>query len=456
MAEHERRTSSAGELERSLGFLSALTIGIGTMVGAGIFVFPGVAAGSAGPAAMVSFAIGAVIALLVALPASELATAMPESGGAYYFVSRSLGAFTGTLVGLVQWMGLIFASAFYLVGFAYYLVDVLKGLFHWEVSAVVIIACVTALALTVLSITGTRNTGNLQNGIVVALLVLLGVFFTYGILNAFGVLGPPRLPERFAPFGYGAVLETAALVFTSYLGFVQIANVAGEIRKPARNLPRAMIGSVLVVGTLYVVTMFVSTSVFGSERLSRVGETALVEVARVLMGPVGGALILGGGLLATLSSANASILSSSRSVYALGRDRLVPPGLSRVSDRFATPVRSLVATGVPIALLTLLGRVELLAEVASVLHLLIYGLLCLALIALRRRDPDWYRPSFRMPGYPWVPVLGAVSSFGLIAFVQRESFYVSVGVLVAAACWFGLYGRGTVLESPSSSNDEDR
>lgn len=204
---------------------------------------------------------------------------MPESGG-YHFVSRSFGAFAGTLVGLAQWMGLIFASAFYLVGFAYYLLDVLEALFHWEVSAVVVIACVTALALTVLSITGTRNTGNFQNGIVMALLVLLAVFFTYGILNALGVLGPPRLPERFAPFGYGAVLETAALVFTSYLGFVQIANVAGEIRNPARNVPRAMIGSVLVVGTLHVVTMFVSTSVFGSERLSRIGETETTRISR--------------------------------------------------------------------------------------------------------------------------------------------------------------------------------
>ena len=104
-----------GELERSLGLPQALAIGIGTMVGAGIFVFPGLAAGEAGPAAMLSFAIGAVIALLVALPTSELATAMPESGGGYYFISRSLGGLFGCMVGIGQWLGLVFASAFYLM-----------------------------------------------------------------------------------------------------------------------------------------------------------------------------------------------------------------------------------------------------------------------------------------------------------------------------------------------------
>jgi APA family basic amino acid/polyamine antiporter len=113
-------TEEGTELERSIGLKGGVAIGVGTMIGAGIFVFPGLAAGNAGPAAAGSFAIGAVIALLVALPASELATAMPKSGGGYYFISRALGALPGAVVGISIWLGLVFATAFYLVGFGNY------------------------------------------------------------------------------------------------------------------------------------------------------------------------------------------------------------------------------------------------------------------------------------------------------------------------------------------------
>ena len=120
-------TESQGELERTVGLAGAVTIGTGTMIGAGIFVFPGLAAGRAGPAAAISFSIGAVIALLVALPTSELATAMPKSGGGYYFISRGLGTLPGAIVGIGLTFGLIFATAFYLVAFGEHAAAILVG-----------------------------------------------------------------------------------------------------------------------------------------------------------------------------------------------------------------------------------------------------------------------------------------------------------------------------------------
>lgn len=434
-------TARKSELERSLGLRAALTIGIGTMVGAGIFVFPGLAAGRAGPAAMLSFALGALIALLVALSASELATAIPRSGGAYYFVAEGLGRFPGALVGISQWLGLIFASAFYLTGFGSYVLRLLQEFGLSFSQSGVFIALVAAVLLTAVNITGTENMGRLQNGIVLTLLVILVVFLGYGILSALGVIGESSLPETFMPFGVSPVFSTTALVFTSYLGFVQIANVAGEIRRPGRNLPWAMVGSVLVVGLLYVATIFVSTTVFGNEKLASLGQTAIVEVARTLFGRFGAIVLLGAGLLATLSSANASILSSSRSVYALGRAHIAPPAISTISEQFSTPYYSLLATGIPIALLTLLGRVETLAEVASFLHLIIYGLICVTLLWLRRRSPEWYEPEFRAPGYPWLPGVGALVSFGLIAFMEPLSMIIGAAVLLLAAVWYWSYAR---------------
>lgn len=430
-----------GELERTIGLPGALAIGVGTMVGAGIFVFPGLAAGEAGPAAAVSFAIGAVIALLVALPTSELATAMPASGGGYTFVRQGLGELVGALVGLSLWSGLVFASACYLVGFGHYATAVLAEVGLQLPGVVAPLALVAGGLLTGLSVTGTQNAASLQNVVVGLLVTILVGFLLYGGLDALGVFGRQRVPEALVPFGWGPVFTTAALVFTSYLGFAQVATVAGEIKQPSRTLPRAMVGSVLLVGVLYVATVLVATSTFGAGRLATFAETAMVEVARSLLGPAGAVALLGAGLLATLSSANASILSSSRMVYALGRDRLLPAWVGQINLRFGTPHVALVLAGGPTLALVALGRTELLAEVASLLHLIMYGLICVVLIVLRARAPDWYAPTFRSPGHPVLPALGALASFGLIAFMAPASQLTGLAVLALAWAWQATYRR---------------
>jgi len=434
------------ELERTIGLVGGLAIGIGTMIGAGIFVFPGIAAGDAGPAAALSFAIGGGIAMLVALPASELATAMPRSGGGYFFVSRSLGSAAGAVVGLGLWLGLVFAAAFYLVGLGNYVAALLAEVgLALPFDPIVPVGIAFAVGLTILSLGGTDNTAALQNAVVGILLVVLTVFLTFGVLDAAGVFGGTTVPEEFFSRGHLPVLSTAALVFTSYLGFAQVATVAGEITMPSKNLPRAMVGSVLVVTVFYVVTVFVATSAFGAETLGTLGETAMVEVAREFLGLGGAVAILFAGLLATISSANASILSASRTVYALSRDALLPRRASTLNRRYGTPHVALFAAGGPILVLVATGQVEVLAEVASFLHLIMYGLICVALLVLRRRDPDWYDPGYTIPGYPLLPVAGAVASFALVAFMQPASIGIGAGIMVVALVWFRYYAADVEL-----------
>ena len=435
------------ELERTIGLVGGLAIGIGTMIGAGIFVFPGLAAGNAGPAAALSFAIGGVIALLVALPASELATAMPRSGGGYYFVSRSMGTAYGAVVGLGLWLGLVFASAFYLVGLGHYAAAVFTEIgIGLPVSPVIPLGLLFAVGLTALSIAGTENTAKIQNAVVGILLVILTLFLTYGSLDAVGIFGRETAPETFFAEGYPPVLSTAALVFTSYLGFAQVATVAGDIQKPSRNLPLAMVGSVIVVTVFYVVTIFVATSAFGATQLESFGETAMVEVAREFVGLPGAVAILIAGLLATFSSANASILSASRTVYALSRDALLPRRASTINLRYGTPHVALLAAGGPIFLLVATGQVEVLAEVASFLHLIMYGLICVAVIILRRRSPNWYEPSYRMPGFPALPAVGAAASFGLVVFMQPASIVVGIAVMAVSYLWYRYYAGDVELK----------
>lgn len=446
----EATITDESELERTLGLTGGLAIGIGTMIGAGIFVFPGLAGAEVGTAATASFAIGGVIALLVALPTSELATAMPKSGGGYYFISRGLGTLAGTVVGLSLWLGLVFATAFYLVGLGLYVLDALAeiGISIGGRPGILVsgIAVAAGAGFTVLNVTGTENAAKLQNGIVALLLSMLAAFLGFGLLEVFGIVDANTPPGEAANvWEVVPIMSVAALVFTSYLGFAQVATVAGEMKKPGRNLPLAMVGSVLIVTVMYVITIFVATSVFTQDALAAAGETAMVEVGRQLLGVGGALVIISGGLLATMSSANASILSTSRAIYGVSKDALLPREASRINLKYGTPHVALGMAGGPVIVLAATRQVQLLAEVASFLHLLMYGLLCVALLAIRRDEPEWYDPDFRVPGGPVIPIAGALASFGLIAFMDGRSIAVGAAVILVTAGWYFYYARDVTL-----------
>jgi amino acid transporter/nucleotide-binding universal stress UspA family protein len=444
------------ELAKDLGPLAALTIGVGTMIGAGIFVLPGRAISDAGSLAVVSFVLGGAIALLTALSASELGTAMPKSGGAYFYVNRALGPLFGSVAGWSNWMGLAFASAFYMVGFGEYIRSIagLSGgivLGPIALSWVKIVALLGAAAFTLVNYVGAKETGRLQNVIVVILVAILAVFTTVGALRA----EPANLP---ASMGLGPMFATTGLIFVSYLGFVQITSVAEEIKEPGKNLPRAVIGSVLIVTVIYALVLVVMSAAVEQGFIAGLpgDQIAVVEVARLLLGPLGAIAMLIGGLLATASSANASILASSRINFAMGRDRIVTPDLNQIHARFGTPYRSIALTGGFILLFIFIAPIDILASMGSVLHLVIYGLLNIALIVMREADVEGYEPSFEVPLYPITPIVGAVVSFALIGvFVTADPTIplpggLSLGVVVLASAafvafamgWYLLYARG--------------
>mgnify|MGYP005820103601 CR=1 FL=1 len=446
--------NSQSTLSRTITLRVAISIGVGIMIGAGIFVFPGIASGQAGPAAILSFLLAGAIALIVALCTAELATAMPASGGGYYFVSRTFGPFWGMLIGVGQWIGLVFASSFYLYGFASYLIEMLQESGYELGEPMILISLAAGLILTIINILGTKSAGRLQNTIVLTLTGILTLLFLYGLLQALGFIGETKLPEPFAPKGLSPVVGVSALIFTSYLGFVQIATVGGEIINPQRNLPRALVGSVLIVTSLYILALFVSNSVLSAAELEKFGETAMVEVARSLIGNIGALIVLFAGLLATLSSANASILSSSRTIYALSNDGLVPRWVSSIHERFGTPHRAIFLVGLPIIGVLFIGNLEVLAETASLLHLVIYGLICGCVLKLRRNRPVWYVPGFKTPGFPVIPIIGLLASFALIFFMQKLSLLLGGGVLLISTLFYLIYARGKTLQNPSPPHIE--
>ncbi|WP_435181812.1 amino acid permease [Halorussus sp. AFM4] len=435
------------ELAKDLGPLAALTIGVGTMIGAGIFVLPGEAAAAAGPAVALSFVVGGVIAMFTAMSASELGTAMPKAGGSYYYVNHALGPLFGSIAGWGNWMGLAFASAFYTLGFGEYLATFLPmpavPLGPLVLSPNQVGALAAGVFFVTVNYVGAKETGRLQNVIVVTLVAILTVFSVLGMLQGDFSTLRPFFPEETG--GAAAVLPATALVFVSFLGFAKITTVAEEIKNPGRNLPLAVIGSVAIVTLMYAVIMVVLMGVINWDALGA-SATPVLDVARIAFGRVGLAaagvgLLTFAGLLATASSANASILASSRINFAMGRDRLVSPWLNQIHERFTTPYRSIAITGAIIVAFILVGDVKTLAKAGSVLHLIVYGLLNLALVVMRESDAPEYDPDFRVPLYPVVPVLGAASSFGLIAFMKPIEITLALLFVAGGVVWYFVYAR---------------
>lgn len=419
------------ELGRELGLWEATAIGLGTMIGGGIFVLPSIAAEQAGPASAISFAIGGFVSLLTALSVSELATAMPTAGGAFYYIDHALGDFAGTVVGVIMWVGIVFAIGFYCIGFARYLT-----FFHGELP-VRLAAGLLAGALAFVNCCGASESGTLQEVIVYTLVGLILVFVVAGI--------PQVSAERLQPFnpeGISAVIATTGTVYVTFIGFQVIATAGGEIENPRRNLPLSMVISVVVPTLLYIAVMLVSTGVLPLEDLAG-SPIPVADVARSIFGWIGGLLMTLGAVLATASSANASILSAGRISFSMGGE-ILTPWLAAKHDGLATPVRALVVTAAAsLALIGLGVGLATLAEVAGFLYLVTYGLVHVALIHYHRTGERTYQPAFEVSGrlYPLVPIVGIISSLFVMIQMRPLVIGLGLGVIVLSVLWYAVYVR---------------
>jgi len=439
-------SSDGGELERTLGFLEAMTLGGGTMIGAGIFILPGIAARNAGPASSISYAIAGLVALLAALSLSELATGMPIAGGSYHYVNRALGGLFGAIVGWGMWTGLMFASAFYMVGFGQYIV----GPIPWLDGRHFVIALgLFGLALLIgVNYYGTDESSALQNVMIGTETAIVLVFVAVGLF----FIDTANLTP-FAPTGPAGIIGTTGIVFVSFLGFEIIATVAGEIKDPSRTIPLSMILSVVSVTLLYVLVMLVSTGVVPIDVLGD-SPIPVSDVAEVSMGTIGVAGIAFAAIIAAISSSNSSILAASRVIYAMGRDGLMSEWFNESHDRFYTPHRAILATGGVTALLILLGLgvetiIALLAEAASFSFLVAYLLVHVSLVVFRRADPDEYEPTFELPGalYPLVPILGVLLTVVVISQMATIIIVIGSGIIGLGIVWYVTYARTRTVGS---------
>lgn len=427
------------KLKKELGLLDIIAISTGSMISAGFFLLPGIAAQQAGPSVFLAYLFAAFLIMPAMFSMAELSTATPKAGGGYFFIDRSLGPMFGTIGGVGNYLAVILKTAFALVGIGAY-----AALF-FEVP-VKLTALVAGFVFMVMNILGVKKASGLQKVFVFILLVILVLFMAEGLREIFLTPDRDQYLGNFTPFlpeGFGALMSTTGLVFVSYLGLTQIASMAEEIKDPERNIPLGLILSLAITTVIYVAGVFVMVAVIPPQELWQdlaPASTAASRVASLVSSETGVLLIVVAAASAFASTGNAGLMTASRFPLAMARDGLFPGVFTRIG-RFNTPVVSVVVTSAILFFIILVLTETNIARMASSFLLLIFILINASVIVMRKSRIEAYDPGYHSPFYPWMQVFGIITSFFLIIYLGWGPGLFTMGIAALSALWYWYYAR---------------
>lgn len=446
-------------LKRALGWASLMALGIGGIIGAGIFVLTGTAAANyAGPGVTISFLLSGIACAFVALCYAELAALIPVSGSTYTYTYITLGEIFAWIIGWNLVLEYAAGAATVAVGWAGYFNRVMQGfgiaippqfttayfvssgeqglhgLFNVPAAAII-------LLLTALLVRGTSES-TVFNNVIVAIkvtVVLFVIFFGAGHVQTAN--WSPLVPENsgeFGVFGWSGVVRGASVVFFAYIGFDSVSTAAQEARKPQRDVPIGIIGSLIVCTILYVAVAAVATGVVNYRELGVPDPMALVMDRT---GVSWLAWMVKFGALAGLTTAILVLLyGQTRIFFTMAHDGLLPLVFAKLHDRYRTPAVSQTMVGVVVALAAGLLPIDILGEMVSIGTLAAFTLVCISVIHLRKMHPELHRP-FRAPGIPVLPVLGILSCVALMVALPLDTWLrllIWTGVGLAIYMFYGI------------------
>ncbi|WP_323097396.1 amino acid permease [Intrasporangium sp. YIM S08009] len=448
-------------LKKRLTALDLTVFGIGVIIGAGIFTLTGKAAKEyAGPSISLSFVIGAIVCGLAALCYAEFASTVPISGSAYTFSYATLGEIVAWIIGWDLLLELMLGASVVAQGWSTYFVKLLEQLgigwpdavapgSHFDLPAFLLVAL-----LTVLIAVGIKESlrVNLVLVAVKLFIVLFVIIAGIGFINRanWSPFIPPSQPGSSksgleqpllqwvtgmqpVTFGVLGIMAGAAVVFFAYIGFDVVATTAEEAKNPQRDLPRGIIGSLVICTILY---MAVSLVITGMVKYDKIDPDAALASAFSAVGKEGYATLISAGAVAGLTTVVMTLMiGATRVTFAMSRDRLIPPGLGRTSERTGTPVRLTLIIGTAVAAIASLMPLGQLEEMVNIGTLTAFMLVSIAIPILRKRRPDLKR-SFKVPGNPVVPWISAAACFYL---VLNLSLVTWLRFLVWMAVGFGIY-----------------
>ncbi|MEZ6019924.1 MAG: amino acid permease [Planctomycetota bacterium] len=425
--------AGSGKLSKQLGLFDVFAIAVGATLSGGMFLLPGPAAAQAGPSILLCYLLVAIPLLPAVMCIVELSTAMPRAGGIYFFLDRSLGPMAGTIGGVGTWLALVLKTAFALVGLGAYLALYVDHS-PWLVKA---LAVGFAVFFGWLNVLGSEKAGGFQRILLICLLTILAAFLAVGLPQ----VDFSRLRGAFQA-DPDVVLATTGLVYISYIAVTKVASIAEEVRNPERNLTRGVFLGLLVCYIVYFLAVTVMVGVLPMEELAG-SVTPMGLAAKAVLGGPGMAAIAAAAAFAFFSVSNAGILAASRYPLAMGRDALLPVWFTKSNDRGAPTHSVLVTVGTVILIIVLLDPLSI-AKLASTFMLLMFAVLCLAVIVMRESGLPSYDPGYRTPFYPAIPIFGVLSPFALIAEMGLAPTLFSLGLIGAGIAWYLSYGRARV------------
>ncbi len=480
----EARESHAHSLQRVLGPSRLVMLGIGDIIGAGIFVLTGLAAAQyAGPAIILSFVLAAIACAFAGLCYSEFAAMMPISGSAYTYAYATLGEFAAWMIGCATTLEFLVGPAAVAVGWSGYvsslardmgirlppaftappgtvLVETSEG--RWEVLSNVVqrlagqgidpstlphqtavcnvLAALIVLAMMIVLIVGIRESANVNAVIVAIKVTVIVVFIAAGIAYIRAEHWQPFIPantEGWGRYGYTGIVRGAAVVFFAYMGFDAVATAAQEAKNPQRDLPIGILGSLAGCAILYILVAVVLT---GLVRYSELNVPDPIAVGVDATGLTWLSPLVKLGAIAGLSSVIlVGMLAQSRIFYGMANDGLLPPWVARIHPRFKTPYLTTVVTGLVMAVLAGVTPIEVLGELVSMGTLFIFVVVCAGIIVLRRTRPDLPRP-FRTPCSPLVPLLGVATCGYLMCGLPGDTWMRLLVWMAGGAVIYFAYG----------------
>ncbi|MBI9072608.1 MAG: amino acid permease [Melioribacteraceae bacterium] len=421
-------------LKKEITLLGVYAIAAGTTLSAGFFLLPGLAAQEAGSALIFAYIIAALPLIPAMFSVIELATAMPRAGGVYYFLDRTLGPFFGTIGGIGTWLALILKVAFALIGMGAYVKLFLPSL------PIIPLAIGFAVLLGLLNLFGAKKSGSFQVILVFGLISILTVFISGGMIQ----LEPTYFADIF-DFETSSLLGTAGLVYISYVGITKVASLSEEVKDPEKNLPKGVIYALSSAILIYVLGTTVMVGVLPMETLKG-NLTPVAAAAEVFLGEYGSLLLSIAALLAFVSVANAGILSASRYPLAMSRDHIMPR-LFQKMGKIGSPYISIIITVLAIVIILVGFNPTKIAKLASAFQLLMFALVCFAVIVMRESKIESYDPGYYSPWYPWMQIFGILGSFVLIIEMGTLPSLFSAGLILIGYIWYRYYVKKRVLRT---------
>ncbi|WP_231186728.1 amino acid permease [Haladaptatus sp. DYF46] len=469
------------ELSRDMSLFDITFIGVGAMIGAGVFALTGFAAGLAGPALTVAFILNGAVAMFTAVSYAELGAAFPEAGGGYLWVKEALVDPNGFYAGWMSWFAHAVACSLYAVTFGTFFVELLHivglasfpafgfSIVFWEK----LLAVLMISAFAYINFRGAEETG--KAGVIVTgiKVVILGLFIGFGI---WATIQSPNWTSKFlsspsfAPGGWIGIVGAMGFTYIAFEGYEIIVQSGEEVVNPGKNVPKAVFYSMAIVVPIYVLVSFAaiggiditqhlinqpggipnsaSTSLPTWKALGEMGELGIIEAAGQFV-PYGAPLLLFAGLAATMSALNATVYSSSRVSFAMGRDRALPSIFDKIHTDKRTPHWAILISGILIAAMAVTLPIEAVAASADIMFILLFLQVNWTVIRMRQTHPDLPR-TYKVPYMPWPPLIGIALQFFLMPFLiyTLGLEYFGIGesnhgliALIATAAWM-LVGLG--------------